>query len=80
MFLHEASGISKSDVRKCISLGCAKVNVSTELKKPFTKALRESLIENPNETDIRKYMCPAKAAMKEAVIEKILICKSYGKA
>lgn len=80
IILHGASGISKEDVQKCISLGCAKVNISTELKIPFSTALREFLIEHPNETDTRKYMGPAKAAMKEAAIAKILICMSDGKA
>ncbi|WP_301109571.1 tagatose-bisphosphate aldolase subunit GatY [Sporosarcina sp.] len=80
IILHGASGISKEDVQKCIELGCAKVNISTELKIPFSTALREFLVEHPNETDTRKYMGPAKAAMKEAAISKILICMSDGKA
>ncbi|GAA0438871.1 MAG: tagatose-bisphosphate aldolase subunit GatY [Bacillota bacterium] len=78
--LHGASGISKEDVQKCISLGCAKVNISTELKIPFSTGLRAHLMEHPNETDPRKYMGPAKARMKEAVKEKIAICMSAGKA
>ncbi|CAM3228982.1 tagatose-bisphosphate aldolase subunit GatY [Filibacter tadaridae] len=78
--LHGASGISKEDVRKCISLGCAKVNISTELKIPFSDALRTHLIENPNETDTRKYMKPAKDAMRNVVKEKIVMCMSDGKA
>ncbi|MFB1052113.1 tagatose-bisphosphate aldolase subunit GatY [Paraliobacillus sp. JSM ZJ581] len=78
--LHGASGISKEDVQKSIELGCAKVNISTELKIPFSKGLREYLENNPNETDPRKYMKLAKDYMKKAVIEKILICKSDGKA
>ena len=78
--LHGASGIAKEDVQKCISLGCAKVNVSTELKIPFSNALRNHMIEHPDETDPRKYFGPAKDAMKKAAIEKILICMSDGKA
>ncbi|CQR47135.1 D-tagatose-1,6-bisphosphate aldolase subunit GatY [Paraliobacillus sp. PM-2] len=78
--LHGASGISKKDVQKSIELGCAKVNISTELKIPFSEGLREFLENNPNETDPRKYMKLAKDYMKKAVIEKILICKSDGKA
>lgn len=78
--LHGASGISKEDVQKCISLGCAKVNISTELKIPFSKALRDHMIAHPDETDPRKYLGPAKEAMKKAAIEKILICMSDGKA
>src|SRR5699024_10976651 len=78
--LHGASGISKEDVQKSISLGCAKVNVSTELNIPFSNALRYHLIEHPEETDPRNYFDLAKDAMKKAVIKKILICKSDGKA
>ncbi|MFD1037226.1 tagatose-bisphosphate aldolase subunit GatY [Virgibacillus byunsanensis] len=78
--LHGASGISKEDVQKSISLGCAKVNISTELKIPFSTGLRDFMMENPEETDPRKYMKPAKEAMKEAAIEKIKICMSDGKA
>ena len=48
LVLHGASGISKEDVQKCISLGCAKVNISTELKIPFSDALRNFLVENPD--------------------------------
>ena len=80
LVLHGASGISKEDVQKCISLGCAKVNVSTELKIPFSSVLRKFLIDNPEETDTRKYMGPAKEAMKKVAIEKILMCMSDGKA
>ncbi|MFJ7936134.1 tagatose-bisphosphate aldolase subunit GatY [Sporosarcina sp. NPDC096371] len=80
LVLHGASGISKEDVQKCISLGCAKVNISTELKIPFSDALRTFLIENPKETDTRKYMNPAKEAMKKVVKEKIMMCMSNGKA
>ncbi|WP_318615614.1 tagatose-bisphosphate aldolase subunit GatY [Sporosarcina sp. YIM B06819] len=80
LVLHGASGISKEDVQKCISLGCAKVNISTELKIPFSDALRSYLVEHPNETDTRKYMNPAKEAMKTVVKEKIMMCMSNGKA
>lgn len=80
LVLHGASGISTEDVQRSISMGSAKVNVSTELKIPFSDALRKHLIDNPEETDTRKYMNPAKAAMKKAAIEKILMCMSDNKA
>lgn len=79
LVLHGASGLSKEDVQKCIELGCAKVNISTELKIPFSTGLRNYLITHPEETDPRKYMKPAKEKMKETVIEKILMCKSNGR-
>lgn len=37
------------------------------------------MIMHPSETDPRKYMEPAKAAMKNVVLEKILMCKSMEK-
>ena len=80
LILHGASGISKTDVQKCISYGCAKVNISTELKIPFSSALRQFLIDNPDETDTRKYMGPAKEAMKAVAMDKIRMCMSDGKA
>lgn len=80
LILHGASGISKADVQKCISYGCAKVNISTELKIPFSSALRQFLIDNPDETDTRKYMGPAKEAMKAVAMDKIRMCMSDGKA
>ena len=80
LVLHGASGISSEEVHKCIKLGVAKVNISTELKMPFTKGLRAYLIDNPTASDLRKYMQPAKQGMKEVVIEKIKMCMSDGKA
>ncbi len=76
LVLHGASGISVEDVRKCIALGCCKVNIATELKIPFSSALRNYLDEHREANDPRKYMAPAKMAMSAAVAEKIKMCKS----
>ncbi|MDP4162185.1 MAG: tagatose-bisphosphate aldolase subunit GatY [Bacillota bacterium] len=80
LVLHGASGISINDVRKCIHLGCTKVNIATELKIPFSGTLRDYLVNHKDESDPRKYMSPAKNAMKQIVIEKIKMCMSDGKA
>lgn len=40
IILHGGSGLTDEGTQKCISFGCAKVNVSTELKILFSKALR----------------------------------------
>lgn len=76
LVLHGASGISVEDVRKSITLGCTKVNIATELKIPFSQQLRTYLSENPEANDPRKYMAPAKQAMKEVVQDKIRMCLS----
>jgi tagatose 1,6-diphosphate aldolase GatY/KbaY len=80
LVLHGASGISIENVRKCIQLGCTKVNIATELKIPFSNTLRGYLVSHVDESDPRKYMSPAKYAMKQVVIEKIKMCMSDGKA
>jgi len=76
LVLHGASGISVEDVRKSITLGCTKVNIATELKIPFSQQLRTYLSENPEANDPRKYMAPARQAMKEVVQDKIRMCLS----
>lgn len=76
LVLHGASGIPDADVRKCIQLGCCKVNIATELKMPFANALKQYFQEHPEANDPRKYMAPAKKSMKNAVIKKINMCMS----
>ncbi|MEC3607628.1 tagatose bisphosphate family class II aldolase [Bacillus glycinifermentans] len=79
LVLHGASGIPEQDVRRCIELGCAKVNIATELKIPFSDKLRRFLNEHPDASDPRTYMAPAKEAMKKIVEEKIYMCMSNGR-
>lgn len=76
LVLHGASGVAFDDVRKCIQYGISKVNIATELKMPFASALKNHFQDNPKANDPRKYMMPAKEAMKEVVIEKIKMCMS----
>ena len=76
LVLHGASGINFDVVRECIENGICKVNIATELKQPFSRALRKYLIDNPEADDPRKYMQPAKEAMKIVVYEKIKMCMS----
>lgn len=79
LVLHGASGIPAADVRRCIGLGCCKVNIATELKIPFSGALRQYLMEHPEANDPRKYMASAKQVMKQVVAEKIQMCMSEGR-
>jgi tagatose 1,6-diphosphate aldolase GatY/KbaY len=67
-------------VKRTIELGICKVNIATDLKIPFSNAVKQYFNENPDANDPRKYMTPGKEAMKEVVVEKILMCGSNGKA
>ncbi|QGG46236.1 tagatose-bisphosphate aldolase subunit GatY [Heliorestis convoluta] len=80
LVLHGASGVPDQAIIRAVELGICKVNIATELKIPFTEALRDYLKAHPQESDPRKYFLPAKNAIQQVVQEKILLCGSQGKA
>jgi fructose-bisphosphate aldolase class II len=71
LVLHGGTGIPTHDIQKSVSLGTAKINVNTENQITSAKAVREALAAKPNEYDPRKYMGPAREAIKETVIGKM---------
>ncbi|MDU1854678.1 MAG: tagatose bisphosphate family class II aldolase [Clostridium baratii] len=80
LVLHGASDVPDELVKKAISLGICKVNVATDLKIPFSDAVKKYFIENPTANDPRKYMTPGKEAMKAVVKHKIMVCGSNNRA
>lgn len=80
LVLHGGTGIPTKDIKKSISLGTAKINVNTENQIVSAKVVREVLAAKPNEYDPRKYLGPARDAIKETVIGKIREFGSAGKA
>lgn len=80
LVLHGGSGIPEEQVKRCVSLGMAKMNVATELRIVFSDAIKAVFTANPEENDPRKYMIPAKQALKEAAIEKMRLCGAIGRA
>jgi tagatose 1,6-diphosphate aldolase GatY/KbaY len=80
LVLHGGSGIPEDQVKRCVELGMSKMNVATELRIVFSDAIKQVFAANPDENDPRKYMVPAKQALKAAAIEKMRLCGSVGKA
>ena len=80
LVLHGGSGIPLEDIQKAISLGTAKINVNTENQIVSTKRVREVLATKPDLYDTRKFMAPARDAIKETVIGKIREFGSSNKA
>jgi fructose-bisphosphate aldolase class II len=76
----EAAGIHPEDIRKAISLGIAKINTDTDLRLAFTALIRETLNKNPKEFDPRKYLGPAREAVKEVVKSRMELFGSVGRA
>lgn len=80
LVLHGGTGIPTKDIQKSISLGTAKINVNTENQIASAKVVRQVLAEKPNEYDPRKYLGPARDAIKETVIGKMREFGSSGRA
>jgi fructose-bisphosphate aldolase, class II len=80
LVLHGGTGIPLKDIEKSVSLGTAKINVNTENQIASAKAVREALAAKPEEYDPRKYMGPARDAIKETVIGKMREFGSSGRA
>ncbi|NHN33452.1 class II fructose-bisphosphate aldolase [Paenibacillus agricola] len=80
LVLHGGSGIPEAQVKRCIALGMSKMNIATEIRIVFSDAIKQVFKDNPDENDPRKYMVPAKKAVKEAAIEKMRMLGCFGKA
>jgi fructose-bisphosphate aldolase class II len=80
LVLHGGTGIPTKDIQRSISLGTAKINVNTENQIASAKVVREVLAAKPNEYDPRKYLGPARDAIKETVSGKMREFGSAGKA
>lgn len=80
LVLHGGTGIPTADIQKSISLGTAKINVNTENQIASARVVRQVLADKPNEYDPRKYLGPARDAIKETVIGKMREFGSSGKA
>jgi len=80
LVLHGGTGIPTKDIQRAISLGTAKINVNTESQITSAKRVREVLADLPEEYDPRKYLGPARDAIKETVIGKMREFGSSGKA
>jgi fructose-bisphosphate aldolase class II len=80
LVLHGGTGIPTADIQKSISFGTAKINVNTENQIASAKTVREVLAAKPDEYDPRKYLGPARDAIKETVIGKMREFGSSGRA
>ncbi|WP_033541114.1 class II fructose-bisphosphate aldolase [Planococcus sp. CAU13] len=80
LVLHGGTGIPLKDIQRAVALGTAKINVNTESQIASAKAVREVLDNDKVVYDPRKYMGPAREAIKQTVIGKMREFGSSGKA
>lgn len=78
--LHGGSGVPDESIRKSIALGVGKINVNTENQVACTNVIRDILGAKPEVIDPRKYLGPARDAIKEVIKQKMRLFGSSGKA
>ena len=75
-----ARGVPEEMIAKATKMGVCKVNIDTDLRLAMTGAIRKVFAENPGEFDPRKYLGPARDAIKAVVKRKIKFLGCGGKA
>lgn len=80
LVLHGASGIPDASIKRAIEIGIQKINIDTELRQAFTRAVRQVVEHQPQEFDPRKILGPAKEEMKQIVKAKMRLFGCSGKA
>ncbi|MBM7662436.1 fructose-bisphosphate aldolase class II [Bacillus mesophilus] len=75
LVLHGGTGIPTKDIQRAISYGTAKINVNTENQISSANKVREVLAANTEMYDPRKYLGPARDAIKDTVRGKM---KEFG--
>ena len=66
-----AQGVPEEMIRESTKYGICKVNIDTDLRLAMTAEIRKHLIEHPADFDPRKYLAPARDAIRGMVQHKI---------
>jgi len=77
--LHGGTGLSEEIFKKCISLGCSKINISTQLKYAFIDGFLHYYKSRPTEYNPLTILMAQYKAIKQAVAENILLFGSNQK-
>ncbi|NCB37266.1 MAG: class II fructose-1,6-bisphosphate aldolase [Erysipelotrichia bacterium] len=73
-------GVPEDMIAQAAKTGVCKINVDTDLRLALTGQIRKVFAESPSEFDPRKYLAPARQAIKEVVQRKMRIMGCSGKA
>lgn len=79
MRLEGAQGVSSAAIKKCVSLGIAKVNVGTDLRAAFVAGLRNSLLQHTASYDERELLRDARSAVQKIIEQRMELFGSVGK-
>jgi fructose-bisphosphate aldolase class II len=80
LVLHGASGISDEDLKRAAATNVCKINVDTELRAAFERAVRAYFTASHEAIDPRDILGPAREAVQAVVEAKIRLFGSTGRA
>jgi fructose-bisphosphate aldolase class II len=78
--LHGSSGVPEESIKKAVSLGINKINIDTDIRMAFHRAVKEFIKNNPDVYDPRKILGPCKVEMKNVIADKMRMFGAAGKA
>ncbi len=67
-----AKGVPEDMLRKASSMAVCKINIDSDLRLAMTAKVREALDEDPKNFDPRKFLLPARDAIRDIVEHKIV--------
>jgi fructose-bisphosphate aldolase class II len=73
-------GVPEEFLARAAKMAVCKINVDTDLRIAMTGAIRQVFAESPSEFDPRKYLGPAREAVKQVVKGKVKLFGCAGKA
>jgi len=78
--MKETYGVPVEEIQRGIRHGVRKVNVDTDCRLAITGAIRQVFAEHPEEFDPRKYLGPARDAMKKVCVARMTAFGQAGNA
>ena len=73
-------GVPVAEIQRGIQHGVRKINVDTDNRRASTGAIRKGLMESPDKFDPRDYLKPARAAMKQVCVDRMVAFGQAGHA
>ncbi|MBD3384595.1 class II fructose-1,6-bisphosphate aldolase [candidate division KSB1 bacterium] len=74
-----AKGVPEHMIERARKMNVCKVNIDTDLRLAMTATIRREYAQNPENFDPRKYLGPARDAIKDMVIHKLQLLGASGK-
>jgi fructose-bisphosphate aldolase class II len=78
LVLHGSSGVPDAEIVRAVRAGMTKINIATHLNRVFTASVRETLQEQADLVDSRRYLGPARDAMAAETARLLIMLDGAG--